>query len=334
MLRLSPPGQKRFVQAETFDVHYGGGEANVAAALAGYGVPATFVTRLPGNPIGDAAIAFLRKHGVDTSCVVRGGDRIGIYFLEIGAAQRGSLVVYDRAGSSLAEIQKGMVPWPEVFAGAGWFHWTGITPSISQGAAEVVAEALEAASSAGVTISCDLNYRAKLWKWGRTAGEVMPDLVSHCDIIIGNEEDAEKVFGIKSDHVDVTAGKIVAEEYRQVTDALLERFARCRGVAITLRTSLGASHNRWSAVLRDRETFHQARQYDILPIVDRVGGGDAFASGLIYGLNAYPGEPQRALEFATAASCLKHSIPGDFNLCSVKEVEKLAGGDQSGRVAR
>jgi 2-dehydro-3-deoxygluconokinase len=244
------------------------------------------------------------------------------------------VVVYDRAASSLAEITPGTIPWSEVFADAGWFHWTGITPAVSRGASECVAEALEAAAAAGVTVSVDLNYRAKLWKWGRAAREVMPDLVARCDYIIGNEEDAEKVFGIRGRHADVTAGEVDARDYAEVADALLERFARARGVAITLRSSLGASHNRWSAIFKDRGAFHRAAEYDILPIVDRVGGGDAFAAGLVYGLHAYADDPRKAVEFATAASCLKHSIPGDFNLVSVAEVEKLAGGDRSGRVAR
>ena len=334
MLRLSPPGQQRFVQAAIFDVQYGGGEANVAASLAGFGLSAVFVSRIPANPIGDAAVASMRKLGVDTRAIVRGGERLGIYFLEIGAAQRGSLVVYDRAGSALASIERGVVDWSRVFEGADWFHWTGITPAISRGAADVVDEALEVARKAGVTVSCDLNFRAKLWKWGSEAREVMPSLVERCDIIIGNEEDAERVFGIRAQHADVTGGQIAAEEYRQVADELLEKFPGCRGVAITLRTSLGASHNRWSSVFRDRDAFYQASEYDILPIVDRVGGGDSFAAGLIYGLTTHGDNPQRALEFATAASCLKHSIPGDVNLVSVAEVEKLAGGDRSGRVAR
>ncbi len=334
MLRLSPPGQKRFAQASTFDVEYGGGEANVAACLANFGLETSFVSRIPANPIGDAAINALRKYGVQTSSVVRGGDRLGIYFLETGAAQRGSLVVYDRANSAVAEIEPGMVDWDDVFKDGGWFHWTGITPAISEGAAQVTLEAVQAATKNNVTVSCDLNYRAKLWKWGKQPGEVMPALVEHCDVIIGNEEDADKVFGIKASGADVHAGEVEAGPYQQVADQLLEKFSRCKGVAITLRSSLGASHNKWSSVYRTRDAFYQANQYDILPIVDRVGGGDSFASGLIYGLNAYPEDHQKALEFATAASCLKHSIPGDINLVAISEVEKLASGDASGRVAR
>lgn len=334
MLRLSPRGHQRLLQASTLDVEYGGGEANVAACLANFGLETAFVSRVPDNPVGEASLASLRKYGVDTRHVVRGGERLGIYFLETGAAQRGSLVVYDRADSAVARIEPGMVAWDRVFDGGGWFHWTGITPAISEGAAAVVKEALEAAGRHGVTVSCDLNYRAKLWKWGKQPGDVMPELVEHCDVIIGNEEDADKVFGIRASGADVHGGKIEGAAYLEVADQLLEKFPRCRGVAITLRTSLGASHNKWSSVYRTRDSFHQAAEYDILPIVDRVGGGDSFASGLIYGLNAHPDDPQKALEFATAASCLKHSIPGDVNLVAISEVEKLASGDASGRVAR
>ena len=334
MLRLSPPGNQRFAQAASLDVHYGGGEANVAVGLARYGLPTSFVTRVPVNPIGDACLGYLRRFGVDVSSVVYGGSRLGVYFLEVGAAQRGSLVVYDRADSALAEIEPGMVPWSDVFSDAQWLHVTGITPSISRGAAEATIEAARHASEAGVTVSCDLNYRAKLWKWGKTASEVMPDLVECCDYAIGNEEDADKVFGIRASHTDVDAGKIDAREYREVTEALLERFPRLKGAAVTLRTSLGASRNKWSAVYQDRRDFHVANEYDIFPIVDRVGAGDAFCGGLIYGLTTYGDDARRALQFATAAGCLKHSMPGDFNVVTVTEVEKLAGGDASGRVAR
>jgi 2-dehydro-3-deoxygluconokinase len=289
---------------------------------------------VPATPIGDACLAYLRRAGVDVAAVIRGGSRLGIYFLEVGAAQRGSVVVYDRDGSGIASIERGMVPWKDALAGAGWFHVTGITPAISRGAAGAALEAVEAAQAAGLTVSCDLNYRAKLWQWGKAPGEVMAGIVERCDYAIGNEEDAEKVFGIRARHADVTAGTIVAEEYREVTEKLLARFPRLRAAAVTLRTSLGASRNLWSAVFQDAGGFRVARQYDIAPIVDRVGAGDAFSAGLIYGLAVHPGDAGRALEFATAAGCLKHSVPGDFNLASVAEVEKLAGGDVSGRVAR
>src|SRR5512134_973803 len=316
MLRLAPPGFQRFTQARTFEVLYGGGEANVAASLANYGEAAEFVTRLPKNDLGDACLGFLRANGLRTDHVVRGGDRLGIYFLETGAAQRGSKVIYDRAGSSFATIQPGMVDWPAAFEGADWFHWTGITPAVSQGAAEACREAIQAARQKGLTVSCDMNYRAKLWKWGKPAGEVMADLVAGCDVAIGNEEDADKVFGIKAPEADVIAGKVEAGQYRFVCEALAKRFPDLKTIAITLRGSLSASHNTWSGVLWDRGQFCTAPTYDITPIVDRVGGGDAFMGGLIYGLRKYTGDPGKALRFAVAASCLKHSILGDFNAVS------------------
>jgi len=333
MLRLSPPGSQRFVQARSFDAIYGGGEANVAASLANFGLPVEYVTRLPDNDIGDACINFLRQYGIGVRHIIRGGDRLGIYFLEIGSAQRGSKVIYDRAGSALATIQPGMIDWEAVFADADWFHWTGITPAISEGAARVCMEAVQTAREMGLTISCDLNYRKKLWKWGKAAGEVMPDLVSLCDVAVGNEEDADKVLGIRAPEVDVTSGKVEAEAYVHVCNELAARSPNLRTIAITLRGSLSASHNTWSAILRHKGRIHTAPQYEIIPIVDRVGGGDSFCGGLIYGLRTYD-DVQQALNFATAASCLKHTIPGDFNLVSVAEVEKLMEGDVSGRVSR
>jgi 2-dehydro-3-deoxygluconokinase len=333
MLRLSPPGYRRFVQARSLDASYGGGEANVAASLAGFGLPVQFVTRLPANDIGDACLAFLHQHGVRTSYVVRGGERLGIYFLEMGAAQRGSKVIYDRAGSSLATIEPGMIDWKTAFAGAGWFHWTGITPAISEGAAAACLEAVRTAREMGLTVSCDLNYRKKLWKWGKTPGEVMPDLVGTCDVAVGNEEDAEKVFGIRAPEADVAGGKVEAEAYVHVCEKLAERFPGLETIGITLRGSLSASHNTWSALLWQQGQAYTTARYDVVPIVDRVGGGDSFCAGLIYGLQAYD-DVQRALDFAVAASCLKHTIPGDFNLVRVAEVEQLMGGDVSGRVSR
>jgi 2-dehydro-3-deoxygluconokinase len=333
MLRLAPPGFQRFTQARSFEASYGGGEANVAVSLANYGESVEFVTRLPNNDLGDACLATLRGCGVGTGHIARGGERIGIYFLETGAAQRASKVIYDRAGSSFAAIQPGMIDWKTIFADADWFHWTGITPAVSQGAAEACREAIQAARELGLTVSCDLNYRAKLWKWGKTAGEVMSDLVSMCDVALGNEEDAEKVFGIQAPESDVTTGKIDAGYYRFVCEALAERFPSLKTISITLRGSLSASHNTWSGVLWLNGKFYIAPTYDILPIVDRVGGGDAFMGGLIYGLRKY-GDPQKALDFAAAAACLKHSIPGDFNAVSVTEVETLMAGDASGRVSR
>jgi 2-dehydro-3-deoxygluconokinase len=333
MLRLKPPGFQRFVQARSFDVIYGGGEANVAVSVANYGLPVDYVTRLPENDIGDACRNYIRQFGVGTDHIVRGGDRLGIYFLEGGAVQRGSKVIYDRAGSALATIEPGMVDWEAAFEDAGWFHWTGITPAISEGAAATCLEAVKTAKDMGLTVSCDLNYRSKLWKWGKTPGEVMPDLVSHTDVAIGNEEDAAKVFGIHAPEVDVTKGNVEADAYTYVCEKLKERFPNLQTIAITLRGSLSASHNTWSAVLWDDGDFYSAPTYDIMPIVDRVGGGDSFMGGLIYGLLTYE-DKQAALNFAVAASCLKHTIVGDFNLVSVEEVEKLLGGDASGRVSR
>jgi 2-dehydro-3-deoxygluconokinase len=334
MMRLAPPGFLRFGQARSFDVIYGGGEANVAVSLANFGVPVNYVTRLPNNDLGEACIQFVRQYGVGTDYIVRGGERLGIYFLETGAAQRGSKVVYDRANSSIATIQRGMIDWQTVFADADWFHWTGITPAISEGAADVCLEAAQVAKAMGLTVSCDLNFRAKLWKWGKKAGEVMPELVRYSDIAIGNEEDADKVFGIKAPDADVSSGKVEAEGYKYVCAALAERFPNLSAIAITLRGSLSASHNTWSGVLWHKGAFYSAPVYDIVHIVDRVGGGDSFGAGLIYGLRTYGEDVQKALDFAVAASCLKHSILGDFNLVSVDEVEKLMGGDASGRVSR
>ena len=334
MMRLSPPGYLRFGQARSFDVVYGGGEANVAASLASFGLPVDYVSRLPDNDLGNACIQFLRQSGVGVDKIVRGGDRLGIYFLEMGAMQRGSTVIYDRANSAIATIERGMIDWRQVFAGAEWFHWTGITPAISAGAASVCLEAVQIAKEMGLTVSCDLNYRKKLWKWGKQPREVMPELVETCDVAIGNEEDADKVFGIKAPETDVTAGMVEAEKYRSVCEELAKRFPNLRTIAITLRGSISASHNTWSGVLWDKGRFYRGPLFDITHIVDRVGGGDAFMAGLIYGLLTHPDNPQKALDFAIAASCLKHSIFGDFNMVAAAEVERLVGGDVSGRVSR
>jgi 2-dehydro-3-deoxygluconokinase len=334
MMRLTPPDKLRFTQARAFDVIYGGGEANVAVSLAHFGEPVDYVTRLPANDLGEACIQFLRQYGVGTDKIVRGGERLGIYFLEVGAAQRASAVIYDRANSAIATIQRGMIDWGSVFAGADWFHWTGITPAISQSLAEVCLEAAQTARKMGLTVSCDLNYRAKLWRWGRKASEVMPELLQHCDVAVGNEEDAEKVFGIRAPETDVKSGVVRADPYRHVCEELARRFPNLRLIAATLRGSLSASHNTWSGVLWDAGRFYTGLTFDMADIVDRVGGGDAFAGGLIYGLRAYRDDRQKALNFAIAASCLKHTIIGDFNLASVAEVERLMGGDVSGRVSR
>jgi 2-dehydro-3-deoxygluconokinase len=334
MLRLSPPGYQRFSQARSFDVIYGGGESNVAVSLANYGLSADFVTRIPQNDIGDACINYLQQYGVGVDKIVRGGERLGIYFLEMGSMQRGSKVIYDRAYSAISTIEPGMIDWEVVFADADWFHWTGITPAISAGTAAVCLEAVKAAKDMGVTVSCDLNYRKKLWKWGKSPGDVMPELVQHTDVAIGNEEDADKVFGIKAPESDVTAGEVEADQYLYVCEKLNERFPNLKTIAITLRGSISASHNTWSAVLWHASDFYIGPFYDITHIVDRVGGGDSFMGGLIYGLRTYGEDYQKALDFAVSASCLKHSIFGDFNLVTVAEVEKLMGGDASGRVSR
>ncbi|MCP4976564.1 MAG: sugar kinase [Maribacter sp.] len=336
MLRLAPPGFLRFSQANSFDVVYGGGESNVAVSLANYGVPVDFVTRLPRNDIGQCALMEMRKRGVNTQNIVFGGDRLGIYFLETGAVSRGSKVVYDRAHSAICEIEPGMIDWKKVFNGAGWFHWTGITPAISQGAADVCLEAVKTASELGITISTDLNYRAKLWNYGGDREAIMKELTSYCDIILGNEEDAEKHFGIKPEGLDITTQghDVKAEDFLSVCKQMMEKFPRAKKVITTLRGSISASHNTWAGVLYDGKKMYDTRQYQITDIVDRVGGGDSFMGGLIYGLLQYPDDDQNALDFAVAASCLKHTIKGDANLVTVEEVQKLAGGDASGRVAR
>jgi 2-dehydro-3-deoxygluconokinase len=334
MMRLSPPGFLRFSQARSFDVIYGGGEANVAVSLANYGVPVDYVTRLPKNDLGEACMRFLREAGVGVDKIVWGGERLGIYFLENGAVARPSKVVYDRAGASIATIEKGMVDWKKVFADAQWFHWTGITPAISKGAAEACLEAEQVAKEMGLIVSCDLNFRKNLWKWGKKASEVMPEMVKYCDVAIGNEEDADAVFGIKAPETDVTSGKVEADKYLFVCQDLVKRFPSLKTVAITLRGSISASHNTWSGVLWDASKFFVAPSFDITHIVDRVGGGDAFMGGLIYGLLKYGDDKQSALNFAVAASCLKHTIFGDFNLATVAEAEKLMSGDASGRVSR
>jgi 2-dehydro-3-deoxygluconokinase len=335
MLRLSPQGFKRFSQADNFEVVYGGGESNVAVSLANYGIPSQFVTRLPDNDIGDCAMMEMRKRGVDTSAIIKGGERLGIYFLETGAVSRGSKVIYDRAHSAISTIQKGMVDWEEVFKDAAWFHWTGITPAISQGAADACLEAIQVANRMGVTVSTDLNYRKLLWQYGKKPSEVMPELVAGCDVILGNEEDAEKHFGLHPEGVDVThGGSVDGKAYLSVLKQLMEMFPRAKKVITTLRGSISASHNTWAGVLYDGTTLFESKDYNLTHIVDRVGGGDSFMGGLIYGLMSYEGDDQKALEFAVAASALKHTILGDANLATIDEVEKLMGGDASGRVSR
>ena len=336
MLRLATPGFQRFIQSASLNATFGGGEANVAVSLANYGIDTEFVTRLPNNDIADWCVSELRKYNVGTKEIIRGGERVGIYFLETGAVARSSKVVYDRANSSIADIKPGMINWREVLKDADWFHWTGITPALSQGAADACLEAIKVANELDVTVSTDLNYRKNLWKYGKKASEVMPDLVAGCDIILGNEEDAEKVFGIKPEgfNVEHTGGEVNAAEFQSVCTQLMNKFPRAKKVIITLRGSINANHNTWGGVLYSNDTLHQSKRYDITHIVDRVGGGDSFMGGLIYGLLTYTDDDQKALDFAVAASCLKHTIYGDFNLVTVSEVENLMKGDGSGRVMR
>lgn len=330
MLRLAPEGYYRFVQAETLGATYGGGEANVAVSLANYGKEAAFVSKVPEHEIGQCAVNSLRKYGVDTSCMVRGGDRLGIYFLEKGASQRPSKVIYDRAGSSIAMAKKSDFDWKKILAGASWFHFTGITPALGGELPEICLDACKTAKEFGVTVSCDLNYRNKLWS-KQKAGEVMGELCKYVDVCISNEEDASDVFGIKAENTDVTKGEVNREGYKSVAKQLADRFG-FKKVAITLRESISANDNIWSAMLYDGKDYCFSKKYN-MHIVDRVGGGDSFGGGLIYScLENF--DSQKTIEFAVAASCLKHSIEGDYNMVSVSEVTKLAGGDASGRVQR
>jgi 2-dehydro-3-deoxygluconokinase len=332
MLRLAPPGFERFLQTPRFDATFGGGEANVAVALASLGQPAVYVTALPENPIAQAAIAELRRFGVDTSKIVRRKGRVGIYYLEAGANQRPSKVVYDRDNSSIALARPGEFDWDAIFEGAGWFHISGITPALSESAAALSLESVRKAREKGVTVSCDLNYRKNLWKWGRPASDLMRELMPFVDIAIANEEDVQMSLGIQI-AVDVHSGALDRGQYEKLTTDLLAAYPKLQAVAITLRESHSASSNGWSACLNNRREFLLSRAYDVTHIVDRVGAGDSFAAGLIYGMLRLPAH-QEALEFAVAASCLKHSIPGDFNRTTVEEVNGLLKGGGSGRVQR
>jgi len=333
MLRLAPPNLERILQSGVFVATFGGGEANVAVSLAGYGLPVSYVTVLPPNhPVADAVIAELRRFGVDTKDIVRAPGRMGIYFLEPGANQRPSKVVYDRDNASIAIAEPGTVPWDKVFEGAAWFHITGITPALSPSAAALSLESMSKAKARGLMVSCDFNYRKNLWKYGKSAPEVMRELVKHVDVGIANEEDCQKALGVKID-VNVESGTLDVGQYRALSDTVLKEFPNLQMLAITLRESRSASHNGWSACLNDRREFLVSRKYDITHIVDRVGGGDAFSGGLIYGLLTLPTR-QQALEFAVAGSCLKHSIPGDFNRFTVEEVKALIKEGGSGRVQR
>ncbi len=330
MLRLSPPGYLRFTQTDSFDVVFGGGEANVSVSLANYGMDAAFVTKVPDNPIGQSAVNSLKRYGVDTCFIAKGGQRLGIYFLEKGASQRPSKVVYDRAYSSVSTACSEDFNWNGIFEGAEWFHFTGITPALGENVAGLTHEACMAAKTKGLTVSCDLNFRKNLWS-SEKAGQVMGQLMKFVDVCIANEEDAEKVFGIKAENSDITGGKLSHDGYRDVAGKLKDRFD-FKKVAITLRGSISASDNNWAAMLYDGKEFYFSRNYPV-HIVDRVGGGDAFGGGLIYALMSQY-NMQDAIEFAAAASCLKHSIEGDFNHVNVNEVRALMNGDVSGRVQR
>jgi 2-dehydro-3-deoxygluconokinase len=332
MLRLNPHGFERFLQASSFEASYGGAEASVAASLVNYGIPAAFVTRLPSNDIGQSAVNYLRRFGIDTSHIVRKGDRIGIYFVEAGSNQRPSKVIYDRARSAICEIQPGEFAWSDILSGVDWFHITGITPAISQSAADATLEALKSAKEMKVTVSCDLNYRSKLWKYGKTATEIMTALMPYVHVLVGNEEDCEKFFGVRGGDVE-SAEQVSAMAYLSVAEQMKQRFPSIKKIAITLRGSISATHNKWSAVLYDGEKLYTARQYDIESVVDRIGSGDAFTGALIYSLLSGRSN-QNALDFATAASALKHTIPFDINLVSVEEVDSLVKEGGAGRVQR
>ncbi|RPH30542.1 MAG: sugar kinase [Bacteroidales bacterium] len=334
MLRLATPGFERFGQSNTLNASFGGGEANVAVSLASYGIDVKFITRLPKNDMAESCIRELRGFGVDVSGIIRGGERLGIYYLETGAVNRASKVIYDRAHSAISDIEIGMINWDKAFEGATWFHWTGITPAISESAMRVCTEAIKIANQKGITVSTDLNYRKNLWNYGKSAKEVMTELVKGCDIILGNEEDAEMALGIRPEGIDVKSGHVDSKAYLSVSQQVMKQFPRCKKVITTLRSSINANHNNWSGVLYDGKKLYEAPSYSITHIVDRVGGGDSFMGGLIYGLLTYKDDMQKTLNFAVAASCLKHTIYGDYNRVTVDEVLKLMEGDTSGRVSR
>lgn len=332
MLRLKSPANERFFQSPSLEATFGGGEANVSVSLANYGMETDFVTVLPDNAIAEEIIRQLRGFGVGTKNIITAEGRVGIYFLETGANQRPSKVIYDRAGSSIAITSVDKYDWDKIFDGSTWLHITGITPAISQNGADVAIAAVKEANKRGITVSCDLNYRKNLWKYGVDAKEVMTEITKYTDVVIANEEDCQKSLGITID-VDVSSGSIDEDKYKALTDKVLSSFPNVKKIAVTLRESHSADYNGWRACINNGKEFFVSRKYEITDIVDRVGGGDSFAGGLIYGLNTYASDSE-ALEFAVAASCLKHTIPGDFNRVSVKEVETLMKGDGSGRVQR
>ena len=332
MLRLKPPNWERFFQSPLLEATFGGGEANVAVGLARFGLNVAYVSVIPDNAIGDACIRELKRQNIDTSLIVRKGNRLGIYFLEAGANERPSVVIYDRSHSAIAEASPGDINWDKVFDSASWFHISGITPAISIPASDLSLEAVKKAREKGIIISCDLNFRKNLWQYGKYAPEVMTELVKYVDIALGNEEDCQKSLGIKKD-INIESGKFQTEKYRELTDNVLGLHSNIKKIALTLRESHSADYNGWSAVINNRKEFLVSKKYEIHDIVDRVGAGDTFAAGLIYGINHLPND-REALEFAVAASCLKHSIPGDLPLISLKEVENLVKGATSGRVQR
>lgn len=335
MLRLSPPGYLRFSQTNGFDVNFEGAESNVVVSLANFGVPTEIVTRVPRNDIGESAVNDLRKHGVGVNHVLYGGERLGVYYLENGAVQRGGKVIYDRAHSAISAIEPGMIDWEEVFDGAEWFHWTGITPALSQQAADVCKEAIEAADSLGMTISVDFNFREKLWNYGKKPSDVLPEMVKACDVILANELDAEQHFGIQPENKEeIEPGEMNSEAYLSVCRQLMDKLPKARKIITTKRETISASHNNLSGALYNGEDYFESPTYKITHIVDRIGGGDSFMGALIYGLLTYKDDDQKALNFAVAASRLKHTIVGDVNLVTVDEVQKLMEGDASGRVSR
>lgn len=335
MVRLGAPEYLKLIQANQFDVSYAGAEANVAVSLANYGLETDYITCLPDNPIAERCIMDLRGHKVGVEHIQRSGKRMGILYLEKGSNVRPSKVYYDREGSSIANVEIGSINWEEILRDATWFHWTGITPALSENAAQECMNAIKVADKKGITISCDINYRGNLWNYGKKASEIMPEMVKYSDLILGNEEDCDKVFNIKPKNFDAenTGGKIDQKMFQSVCSQMMERFPKCKKMAVTLRGAVNANHNTWGGVLYDGEQLYESKRYDITDIVDRVGGGDSFMGGLIYGLLHYQNN-QKALEFAVAASCLKHTIQGDFNYAFMEDVETLIEGSTSGRVQR
>lgn len=335
MVRLGAPDYLKLIQTDRYDVSYAGAEANVAVSLANYGIQTDYVTCLPDNPIAERCIMDLRGHKVGVDHIQRSGKRMGILYLETGSNARPSKVYYDREYSSVATVQQGSINWKDILKDADWFHWTGITPALSENAAAECLKAIQTANKLGVTVSCDINYRGNLWRNGKTASDVMSEMVAFSDIILGNEEDCEKVFGIKPKDFDAekTNGSVDRSAFRSVCEQMMQRFPHCKKMAVTLRGAVSANHNTWGGVLFDGKTFFESKHYDITDIVDRVGGGDSFMGGLIFGLLHYEDDKQ-ALEFATAASCLKHTLKGDYNWVTVSEVESLMNGNSSGRVKR